>query len=307
MVETIDRLMRAIKSSEGEEWHEFFPIHGHLLSAAACLAHSRFLLGSAVPRRSSWGFNLYDDLLRVVSPFGYVVWHHSENTTLFGLEVFLNAAQSSIAAAVDAATNAWILGRMEDVEEKTRFDEQLLGLWIGVRLRILGSVISGGRALVIPHDIGGEFPWFEEQTPEGTERPAYLRELWRAFERYNDTIIAQQEIHTLAGSYIKQISWPPRQQVDEDREEILRHLWERMQVNKAGSVAIVLARVNAFKHLTKGVSDRYDFVYAVEWVLTAKALEWISAFWRTMVADVKRPQSNREIQGGTDNAITSSE
>lgn len=306
MAETIDRLMRAVKPPDGEAWHEFFAIHGHLLSAASCLAHSRFLLGSAVPRRSSWGFNLYDDLLRVVSPFGYVVWHHSENTTLFGLEVFLNAAQSSIAAAVDAATNAWILGRMEDVEERTSFDEQLLGLWIGVRLRILGSVISGSRELVVPSGVSGEFPWFEENTPHGMERSAYLRELWRTFERYSNTIIAQQEIHTLAGSHIKQISWPPRQHVDEDREEILGYLWEHMHVNKAGSAALVLARMNAFKHLTKGVSDRYDFVYAIEWVLTAKALEWISAFWRTMIADVRQPQTQPETQGVIENATPAS-
>lgn len=290
MAETIDRLMRAVKPPDGEGWHEYFPIHGHLLSAAACLSHSRFLLGSTVPRRSSWGFHLYDDLRNVTSPYGYVVWHQSENTMLFGLEVFLNAAQSSIAAAVDAATNAWIIGRMEDVEEKGSYDEHLLGLWIGVRLRILGSVIAGGHELIIPSHVQGDFPWFDDNTSQALDRSAYLRELWRTFERYSNTIVAQQEIHNLAGSYIKQISWPPLPDVDEDREEILSHLWDRMHLNKAGSAAIVLSRFNAFKHLTKGVSDRYDFVYAIEWILTAKALEWISAFWRTMVGDVCRPQ-----------------
>jgi hypothetical protein len=260
-----------------------------------------------VPRRSSWGFQLYDELLSVTSKYGYVVWHQSENTMLFGLEVFLNAAQSSIAAAVDGTTNAWIIQRMEDIEEKTSYDEQLLGLWIGVRLRILGSVLSSEESeLVLPQDIKGGFPWFDEHTPEDAQKTSYLRELWRTFERYSNTIVAEQEIHRLAGNYIKQISWSPAEYVDEDREKILMHLWNHMQVNKAGSAAIVLSRVNAFKHLTKGVSDRYDFVYAIEWVLTAKALEWIGAFWRTMVSDVKRRESRILQEGGTGNDITAS-
>lgn len=288
MVATIERLMGAVKPPDGEVWKEFLPIHGYLVSTAACLANSRFLLGSGVPRRSSWGTQLYDELLHVIKDSGDIAWDESENTTLFGIELFLNAAQSNIAAAVDATTNAWIIQRVRDVEEKTSFDEQLLGLWIGVRLRILESVLPRAARRRQLTGVDGTFPWFDEQTVQfkGRARTVYLEELWRTFERYSNTIVGQQEIHNLAGSFIKQISWPPREPPDEDREEILEYLREHMQMSKAGCAGIVWARVNAFKHLTKGVSDRYDFVYAIEWVITAKALEWISAFWREMVADV---------------------
>jgi hypothetical protein len=307
MTETVDRLMRAVKPPYGEEWHNYLSIHSHLLSAAACLAHSRFLLGNRVPRRSSWGFHLYEELQSAISEFGYVEWHKVESTQLFGIEVLLNAAQSSIAAAVDASVNAWIIERMEDIEEKTSFDEQLLGLWIGVRLRILGSALAREIEPKLPPDTRGIFPWYDEQIPQNMEEPAYSHGLWKTFERYSNTIIAEQEIHHLASRYIKQISWPAAEYVDEDREQILMYLWNHMQVSKAGSAAIVLSRVNAFKHLIKGVSDRYDFVYAVEWVVTAKALEWISAFWGAMIFDVKRPESSILQEGGTANAITASE
>lgn len=75
---------------------------------------------------------------------------------------------------------------------------------------------------------------------------------------------------------------------EEDRERILLFLWDQMRVSRAECVGLVLSRVNAFKHLTRGVSDRYDFVYAVEWAITAKALQWISDFWRAMVVDVRQ-------------------
>ena len=79
-----------------------------------------------------------------------------------------------------------------------------------------------------------------------------------------------------------------------------------MQISKAGCAGIVWGRVNAFKHLTKGVSDRYDFVYAIEWVITTKALEWISAFWREMVSDVESIQARRRRQqpeGGSNETV----
>lgn len=296
MAETVQRLKRAVEPPEGEDWAEdYLLLYGHLVSAAACLAHSRYLLSYRVPRRSSWGPELHQDFLDVTNERGYVAWHRRENTTTFGFEVFLDKAQGNIAAALDGTTNAWIIQRMRDVEEQTIYDVQLLGLWIGVRLRLLGAVLPQSVLTALFEQMGGIFPWFDPWSRE-EGNSEHLRELWRTFERYSDTNTAQQEIHSLAGRYVKLISSQPALPPEDDRERILMFLWEQMQVSRAGCVGLVLARVNAFKHLTRGVGDRYDFVYAVEWAITAKALEWMSDFWRAMVADVKsivQPEQER--------------
>ena len=118
---------------------------------------------------------------------------------------------------------------------------------------------------------------------------------------YYDTRTARQVIHDLAGQYIKLISIVPALSAEEDREQIVIELWDNMAVNRGGSAAIVLARVNAFKHQTQGVSDRYDFVYAIEWVITAKALQWISAFWKVMVQDIESMRSRQTQAQEQDN------
>src|SRR3989344_548768 len=288
MAETVQRLKRAVRPPDGEDWAEdYLALYGHLISAAMCLAHGRYLLNYRVPRRSSWGPGLYQDFLDVVSEHGYAAWQRQENTTSFGFEVFLDKAQSNIAAALDGTTNAWIIHRMRDVEERSVYDAQLLGLWIGVRLRLLGAVLPMDAWSRLSQQVGGTFPWFDPaSTEEGTSE--HLRELWRTFERYSDTNTAQQEIHSLAGRYVKLISSQPALPPEENREKILLFLWDQMRVSRAGCAGLVLARVNAFKHLTRGVGDRYDFVYAVEWVITAKALQWISDFWRAMVEDAEQ-------------------
>lgn len=290
MAETIDRLIKAVQPPEGDVWRQFLPIHGYLVSAVACLCQSRALLAGGVPRRSSWGPGLFEDFRMVTDEHGNVTWSQSENTTHFGFELFLNTAQSNIAAAVDATTNAWIISRLTDVEETTRYDESLLWLWIGGRLRILESVLPRRKRTVEIEGKLAEFPWFDPPPQSRITRGirvAHLRELWRTFELYYDTRTARQAIHDLAGRYIKTVSVVPALTAEEDREQILIQLWNDMEVNRGGSAAIVLARVNAFKHQTQGVSDRYDFVYAVEWVITAKALQWISAFWKVMVQDME--------------------
>ena len=290
MVKTVERLMKAVKPPNVEDWKEYLPIHAHLLGVATCLSHCRFLLCHGVLSHSLWEeFRLYDNLIRVTSKRGSVMWHKTKSATLFGLEVFLDKAQGNIAAAVDATTNAWIIQRMRDVEEKSVYDEQLLGLWIGIRLRLLGSVLPRYSKDILPPDITGTFPWFDEHTPisDEAEKSVYLRGLWQTFESYLDPYVAYQEICRLAEEYVKLIPTVKAASFDANCERVITYLWDEMAVNKAECAAIVLARVNAFKHHTKGVSDRHDFLYAIEWIITAKALEWISAFWKVMIQDVK--------------------
>ena len=107
---------------------------------------------------------------------------------------------------------------------------------------------------------------------------------WRSLAEYHNTVRAQQEVHFWAGRFIKNISGPLRNPREIDREDILIILLNEIMLGLDVCAGITLSRVNAYKHLTYGVSDRYDFVYPVEWIIAAKALRWVGDLFRVMIA-----------------------
>lgn len=303
--ESVRYVLDAIVPPAGEEWQrQYLTIQGHLISAASGLIESRNFMLRTPFRRSSWGPHIYEDFLIAVRQGG-IRWRGRENTQLFALDFYLNKAQSDIAAAADGVVNGWILESLEDIEEKPIIDVTLLPLFPGTRLRILSALLEKEELLRAARQ---RIAWLEARLRGGPEPQASedvgvptttlaLKILWQNLEKYYDTELAQQTIHAIAGMYIKDISGPLRDPREIDREAILQlllnNITQDMSLPDDACAGITLSRVNAFKHLTYGVRDRYDFVYPVEWVVTAKGLTWLGSFFRSMIPSIMEMRERR--------------
>jgi hypothetical protein len=220
------------------------------------------------------------DFDAVVQKDGYVKWKRDKVARLYACEFYLNKAQANIAAAVDSILNQWMIDKLPGPYrgniERVSFD--VMYLLFTTRL----GIVSGIRK--VQTRIGQT----QASSPIFDNLESELSRLGNLYDTKVASAVLEENKHRV-NAWIRggdlRCLFPPREGGMEtlgytDRKGVTR------PIGMLPALAILCARVNAFKHLPTGHDDRSKEYHYTEWALSTRALLCVRELFRDKVASV---------------------
>lgn len=245
------------------------PTYRHLVGAGLSLQESVALLV-----RSDLALAVHEerllqspDFLAYLGATQDVRWKRDKRMRLYGCEFYLNKAQTNIAASLDRLVNEWIEDKapLPYKAEERFLRSDFYYLMPSSRLRIV-SMLRNLRAKT------------EADIPSETRTLMWqLESDWSRFEQlYDDQGAARlleanlQAVNNLVAEGKFSEAYRNPNAIRCTRLGVPDTL-----LQGSDCLAVVLGRFNAFKHLHKGLHNRSRGLHYVEWVVTARALQYI--------------------------------
>lgn len=261
-------------------------IYGAALALQESLAHLHYTeVSLGADRMNLLPKSAFDN---IVDAKGHVRWKRSKLSRMHACEFYLNKAQTNVAACLDTILNQWMIDRLPGPfggdAEQVSFD--LFYLYPPSRLRITAAIREGQGRMGVPQPDSAVY-----NTPAND---------WRRMGNLLDTRTAASVIqHNVpivsalvdAETYLEALPRDPRESKHLVYADALRGR-VATPLTITDCLAVVIGRVNAYKHLPQGHNDRYQNFHYTEWLITARALHCVRELFRDKVHSVPtRPQT----------------
>ncbi len=260
-----ERVLNAAKPPSDDWWAaepSLVGIYELLIGAAAAILESRQIFDqldsfAETPRTPEELFQEFSQAA-LTSDRGFN-WRRSGHLSRWSAGFFMIKAMTNLAFVFDRTINTWLVTRMKVSDQDTKAYDPIIGSWINGRLWMLGKGL-------------------------GMSAPESIDAARGGLENYLDTEKSREYLKTLVKSLEPRYLEAQRRGAKWRVEDFFETIKE---TSGADCACIVFSRVNALKHRTTRVWDRFGILHPLELAVTTKAFIFLAAFWRSMVDDTK--------------------